>query len=1109
MPKWSGLSYSCIYRVLKPSLKRSLYHMLNYHTLYLTVAAAFCSVCLSCTNPLQKQDDLAYKLDYKKVIWLSSQNISEIEKSDEDIEIYFSQTQQPRSFLVSACKDLEVYKECFHLRDENGDPLYFLLAKSSDVTEFRHHLKKAKKLVSSRVSSDAYSLSSPAAVAAPSLVQVLSAKLLGSSPGWLKAGAAAVIAGLGGAWVYQKSQGAFVPYLYETTTLETPTREALEKAYLLPASIPSSGPIKDPPPKKPMDVPPFLPLDPIKEEVPLIENPYHLDQETCLDIVYPEHSGDDLLQSASPSPSLPDVARCHIILEPALDAVGDSDVITQVRQRKERFYEDKQAHKQRDEECLNLLYPSKFSQDNHNKKGPFSPGRTTVDPFVVNYCNQHLEESPNQQQIEAYKTLYDIRENPPMKMGNTDEQGGVSRSSTSSAPVAQSHSIQRSLSFEEYCREVVYRLRGKNVSAEQEQHLGVCQNFLNHLKVIQGYIVTNPVSKEALEQSSWYRAKLQYNMKKRIEKKIIYQDHAQSPAQLSELKDILDYKGQLQQALQDGSDDESSIRSALSDVVVIQNYFSRLLEVEAGITNGSLRDHIDTLEASVDIQDSTQLDTFIKDVEGYIVQERKIAEIYRHVPIRESSLVLSPGLKDFLSVSMEENIDEVLYDQVKLHRLKVLLIESLANLRVEYFALLDGKKVGDYSAHEIHIMKLHKTLTKIDELPPGSTIDQNLVSSFMQEILGGLERAFPNHVQWQKSMKSMLFNELLSKQRHKLEKSLRGMAQNSSSSSFVHQSLGEQVFSLHILLTRIQHGIHDLESLEPNHFEKLHAVVHDPELSAFSEMDPYRDIGAQMSSSLAEDPTLKALEALRTLMKNTSRKHIAKNKRSRLFQFTHKPQHVTKQMKMNKILKEQMRQLAFAYYTLLYYSSFGEPAIRTRYITHSVSFFQDLPEEQSLSPDLIYVFFKHMVQGLEEHFKLPQLSREYSRLPDSLGERIRFIRLALKAIAHKKDHIYDLKPDELTDLATSKSLSQLRERPYTQMSLDITTKPKDHPLVVSLKELDAEFMTAIKTRFNPKRIIRTRVMPYSGDYNKLNRLYRGKEAKGFDGDDDLPQHAKL
>ena len=620
-------------------------------------------------------------------------------------------------------------------------------------------------------------------------------------------------------------------------------------------SAPEKGTEK-PRPKKPL-----LPLFPPLEEVELNEEQDHLERQECLrELSQPSHA-------PLHTPNLERLAECQQILGEEFSPHRENET----SQNPELSPNSHELAQHIDNQCLNTLFPmEKDDARPHIIKppahAPFAPTiKTPPSPKVTRFCEEHLENSPNQDLITRHKELYEEQQNsttPGKKSDKQEDQAIPSTSRSTSVSSESAHSPPSLFTTEEICREILSRSwSGDDLSAHLQNTLKYCREFLEYLKEVNHHIKSEPISREALASSTWYRSKLAEHLKQVMYRPSLKEKYGMS---LQELTEIVHYKQtlHLQQKLRhqfqsfSNSEEQSQlIENQLSEAEYLSHLSARVFELQNQIPEGSLREVLDELA-----QDPTPADLLLPTLEDHFSRWQQIKELYGEVELEDRPFKAP--------VPEKPHLEDVVREQITAYRHNQELAEKLAALRVQYFALIDGKKASNYSDHEEQTLKNHRILDQIRSLPPGEFLDPDLITAYLMELEKGLFHAY--FTPKKHPLRRIFAKEISDEEHiHQLNKTYRKFQKNKTER--ISRSTGEHVRFLRLLLLAINQGIimNELKVTD------LFAVDQDPRLRELLNQDPY--------AAIPHELIMDNLETLEQQLKNTKRKHISPNPIVRFF----------------------------------------------------------------------------------------------------------------------------------------------------------------------------------------------------------------------------------
>lgn len=783
--------------------------------------------------------------------------------------VFLTATADPHVFLLSHCQLQKNQQNCAPLaRDHRGEVLYFHLSQHTserDLEKFR----SAFKLLDDADAHSSTHLSSGGVATAVAAVGSWSVQKSWSQ--WLRqhplislsiaaAAAATTVAGRlvfssrtfsslaadPSSLLWQNSPAPPTKAIPENLTLLGDIAQ-LERIFNSPAGgQPEGDPEPTPPPK------PFPVIPPLQPEVDPGQQQRNL-----------ECSQDFSSLPASPQK----LAECYHILK---ERGEEEHILKDYKSDAAAAEHPSELRKLRDDMCLNILYPLQIPDHRPfiikaAPHGPFSPtARPPSSPQLLEFCQEYLKHSPRQDVIEIHKQRYAEEQSSTMagkpSSSPRADYPAPAAGRTSGTASASSHQFSLSLSYEELCREILSLPQEISSHVEFQGIVQYCRQFLAYLKGITEHIRTEPISQEALELSPWYRSKLQQHLKDIMYRPSQFADHALS---LAELTAVIRYQQQISAdyslAGQKDLDPEiiQHLQHQLQESQYINRLTSRVFEVQNDLAEGwvsQATEHLAHAEAPIGHHE------VIPELGEYAKRWEEIKELYREVELEERTI--APTLPQ------KPDLEDVVRQQITSYVQHQQLAEQLATLRINYFALIDGKNAAAYSKDQLESFKVHKTLDHIRALPPGEFLDPDTITAYLMEIEKGLFHAYYTP---REPLIKRIFAKEPSDEEHirQLKKIFKKSTQNGTQR--ITHSTGDHLRFLRLLLLSVNQG-KVMNELTP---ADILTVDRDPRLQELLDHDPYAALPHQL--------IMDNLQTLTEQFQSTQRHHINPGIWGRLF----------------------------------------------------------------------------------------------------------------------------------------------------------------------------------------------------------------------------------
>lgn len=650
------------------------------------------------------------------------------------------------------------------------------------------------------------------------------------------------------------------------------TINTLEKIYTSPSTSPSEkgspnrsprgGPARDQPAFVIEDDPPFiLPVPENDPEPEIITNPLERFEQIkeCQDLLIPtEPSGTPYASLLS----LPGIEKIGIDLDEITEckALLSSEGI-EINTDREAQSEASELQDLIDDECLHLLYPlGPADARPHIIKPPANPPfvppppPAPPSPKVRSFCGHQLANSPHQAEIAEHIARHEEQSRPDIFGGGGEGSGdglGLSPSSRrTSSEQSTAHQASRAYTTEEICQNILV-LASTLTAAERQnpqwsQLIDHCRGYMSYLHAITDYIKNQPITHEALAANPLYRDLLERHLKSIMHRPSLYENHTLT---LAEVAETIEYQREVMRS-------DTATDLLKGEAMGLTRLTSRLFELQNDLPLGELSAHTDDLATASEYLDP------LPDLAEHTSTLLRIQELQAKVELEHREVATMP-------LPQTPSLEESIYKQLATYRERLELVETLSLLRVEYFALIDGKRSTNYSAQELKSMKHLRALDKIRELPPSEFLDPDEVSRVVEELSRGLFHAYytaqPGWIQRFLYQDEGTFDEIVLK----LTKIMHSPAHRERL-EIMSLTVGEHIRFLRLMLLAIDQKIPMIE-LSP---ADIFSVDQDSRLSELAAHDPY----AQLPHNLIMDNLATVIQQFKV-----TRRSSARNPFKRLF----------------------------------------------------------------------------------------------------------------------------------------------------------------------------------------------------------------------------------
>ena len=460
------------------------------------------------------------------------------------------------------------------------------------------------------------------------------------------------------------------------------------------------------------------------------------------------------------------------------------------------------------------------------------------------------------------------------------QNGASAGTSFSSSGSGSAHEVSASMSTKEYCRMVANMddklFEDGEALSEYSDHRLKCQALLAHINDMKEHIKTHPVELANLENPYfyWYRSELIESFDSQIKSLALGKNTSSTHIKqlsLEELQDIIIFNLNLQDDLYAKEFLSTGINSDIQSIQQLRNHAdhmvtlaSRLVELQRNLDNRQVLNQIDAINSQEAISQ------VIIDIHHQIHNKQIIDKLYAPIELNDSGVTAVIQTQPELS----EILEKKLLKEIKRYRHKQKLIDLLTQLRIEYFALLDGVKSDDLPQLTKDAAVMHPNIQAIKNTEISEQINPDLVAGIILEM----DKVLMDKLQSSKNIFPKLI-ELIKRDAHYekfiLKNEFKYRSRNEKLSIPVDKSLGYSLNQFSSLLRCVNKNI---KSCDVSLKMRIDFINHQPNSS---ELFKTHNVDLEAPYEILEN----SLKELIILIKQTNSGSVQSNPIKSIFSF--------------------------------------------------------------------------------------------------------------------------------------------------------------------------------------------------------------------------------